>query len=328
MRRLFWIMCAAMALLPASSVLSRAADVPPLVAQPATVLPRAAGTFDYLVVDEKLHRLLIAHTSSRSLDVVNMSTGSLERQVVVGASHGIAVDVKDGKYFVGTSRDSGINDVSRKNLVLNNKMPIDGPIDAATFDPKNGFVYADRADTGQIIIVNGKTDKTAGVISIGGDLEYLDYDPGTDRIYQNIVAPASVAVIDPAKNAVIAKWPTAPASDLSGLAIDSAGKRLFSAGNGKLVMIDLTSGAVVASATIPLEVDQIAFDAAKHRVYCPSPTGEMAVVQETTVGLEGLGSVTVPRHTHSVAVDPATHAVWIVYGTPENDYLMKLIPSP
>ncbi|MDQ6781354.1 MAG: hypothetical protein M3Z37_09425, partial [Candidatus Eremiobacteraeota bacterium] len=100
MRRLFWIVCAAMALLPASNMLSRAADAPPLVAQPAMILPRAPGNFDYLAVDEKLHRLLVPHTSSRTLDVVNMATGSVERQVVLGAGHGIAVDVKDGKYFV------------------------------------------------------------------------------------------------------------------------------------------------------------------------------------------------------------------------------------
>src|SRR5579872_2478427 len=155
MRRLLIIAYAAALLVPAVSLLAGATETPPLVAQPPMVLPRAPGRFDYLAVDERLHRLLIAHTGSRTLDVVNMQSGTLERQVDVGESHGIAVDVKDDKYFVGSSRQPGINVVNRKNLVLNNRLPIDGPIDAATFDSKSGFVYADRADTGQVIVVNG-----------------------------------------------------------------------------------------------------------------------------------------------------------------------------
>ena len=329
MRRLLIIAYAAALLVPAVSLLAGAAETPPLVAQPPMVLPRAPGRFDYLVVDERLHRLLIAHSGSRTLDIVNMTSGSVDRQIDLGEAHGIAVDIKDGKYFVGTSRRPGMNDVSRKNLVLNNYLAIDGPIDAVTFDSKRGVAYGDRADNGSIVMVSGKTDKLLGAIPIGGDLEYLAYDPGSDRIYQNIVAPAGVAVIDPSTNTVVTKWPTAPASDLTGLAIDTAAKRVFSAGgNGKLVMLDMTTGAVVASADIATEVDQIAFDPGKRRVYCASGTGQLSVVQETDSGLESLGNITVPRRTHSVAVDPTTHAVWIAYGTPENDYLMKLLPSP
>lgn len=329
MRRLVRIVCAALLLVSSLGMFSVAAETPPLIAQPPVVLPRAPGRFDYLVVDERLHRLLIAHTGSRTFDIYNMVSGTLERQVDVGEAHGIAVDVKDGKYFVGTSRRPGINDVSRKNLVLNNYLATDGPIDAITFDSKRSAVFADRADNGSILVVNGKTDKLVGAIPIGGDLEYIQYDPGSDRIYQNIVSPASVAVVDPAAKSVVAKWPAAPASDLTGLAVDTAGKRVFSAGgNGKLVMLDMTTGAVLASADIATGVDQIVFDPGKRRVYCASGTGQLSVVAETDSGLESLANIPVPRGTHSVAVDPATHAVWVAYGTPENDYIMKLIPPP
>ena len=46
-------------------------------------------------------------------------------------------------------------------------------------------------------------------------------------------------MIDPSANAVIAQWPTAPATCPHGLALDAASHRIFSAGaNGKLVAID------------------------------------------------------------------------------------------
>lgn len=339
MKRLIWIFCAAVLIVPALHLYSIAAQAPPLVAQPPLLLPRAPGRFDYLEFDARLHRLLVAHTGSRTFDVINAASGNPDRQVQLGEAHGIAVDVKDGKYFVGVSRGGpvgsslpagpGIGVVNRKNLVLTNYLRLDGPIDAVTFDSKRGVVYADRVDNGQIVAINGKTDKLAGTIMIGGDLEYLAYDAVSDRIYQNIVTPASVAVIDPSTKTVIAKWPAAPATEVTGLAVDSAAKKVFSAGsNGKLVMLDMTSGAVIASADIATDVDQIAFDPGKRRIYCASATGQISVVQETDSGLELLGNITVPRRSHTLAVDPTTHAVWVAYGTPENDYIMKLLPSP
>jgi len=308
---------------------AQAADVPPLTAQPPVLLPRAPGRFDYLVVDDKLHRLLVAHTGSRSFDVVQMPGGTVLRQVDVGEGHGIAVDTKDGKYFVGTSRQPALNDVNRKNLVLQNRIVMPGAIDAVTIDTKSSTIYAVDADSGQIVVLSGKTDKVVATITIGGDLEYIEYDPVADRIYQNIVKPAAVAVIDPSRNAVVANWPAAPAADLRGLAVDGPAHRIFSAGgNGKLVMLDSTNGSVVASADIASGVDQIAYDPGNRRVYCASGTGELSVVQVHDATLESLGSITIPRRTHSVTVDPSTHDVWVAYGAADNDYIMKLVAAP
>jgi hypothetical protein len=70
-----------------------------------------------------------------------------------------------------------------------------------------------------------------------------------------------VAVIDPSANAVLAQWPTAPATRPHGLAVDAASHRIFSAGaNGKLVAIDTGSGAASGSIDITDKVDQIALD--------------------------------------------------------------------
>jgi hypothetical protein len=69
------------------------------------------------------------------------------------------------------------------------------------------------------------------------------YDPASDRIFQNIKSNDSLLVIDPGSNTVRQHWKTTPAKKPHGLAIDSATKRLFCAGqNGKLAVIDATSG--------------------------------------------------------------------------------------
>jgi len=111
------------------------------------------------------------------------------------------------------------------------------------------------------------------------------------------------------------------------LAVDSTRHRLYSAGaNGKLAVLDTRSGALVASVDIAPRVDQIDLDPGTARVYCASGTGLLSVAQGTDAGATALGNVVVPRGTHTLAVDPKTHAVWIAYGGQQTDFLMKLTP--
>ncbi len=322
------MLLAAVGLVAAAAGTSPGAESPPPLAPQTPVLdPRAPGFFDYLEVDEKYRRLLVAHTGSRTFDVIDLNDNSVLRQEAVGEGHGIAVDVKDGKYFVGSSRPPSVVVLGRKYVVKDDQVATGGPIDAIAFDPKNGMLYADRYDNNQIVIINAKTNKVYWNIPIGGSLEYVVYDPVSDRIYQNVESTGDVVVIDPNLNRVVATWHAAPAVEPHGLAVDGASHRLFTAGaNGKLAVIDTTTGTVIAAVDIAASVDQIAFDPGTKRIYCASSLGLVSIVQETDSGAEHVADITVPRRTHSVAVDPVTHAVWIAYGASDDDYVMKLVP--
>jgi len=332
MKRFAWLALGAAAAVVVVAVVVRTssgADAPPALAPQTPILvQRAPGTFDYLEVDDKYRRLLVAHTGSRTLDIIDLNNNNVLRQEAVGEGHGIAVDVKDGKYFVGTSRQAFVVVLGRKFMVKDDQIPTGGPIDAIAFDPKNGMLYADRFSDNQVVIINAKTNKVYWNMPVGGGvLEYIVYDPVSDRIYQNVESTGDVLVIDPNANRLIASWSAAPATQLHGLAVDGATHRLFTAGdNGKLSVMDTTTGAVIATVDIPASVDQIAFDAGRKRLYCASGIGLLSVIQETDAGAEHVADIPVPRRTHSVAVDPTTHAVWIAYGADDNDYVLKLVP--
>jgi DNA-binding beta-propeller fold protein YncE len=332
MKRFAWMASGAAAVVIIVAAVTRTssgADAPPaLTPQTPIVVQRTPGTFNYLEVDDRYRRLLVAHSGSRTLDVIDLNNNNVLRQEAVGEGHGIAVDVKDGKYFVGTSRLAYVVVLGRKFMVKDDQIPTGGPIGAVAFDSKNGMLYADRFSDNQVVIINGKTNKVYWNMPVGGGvLEYIVYDPVSDRIYQNVESTGDVLVIDPNVNRVVASWSAAPATQLHGLAVDGATHRLFTAGdNGKLAVIDTTKGAVITTVDIPASVDQIAFDAGRKRLYCASGIGLLSVIQETDTGAEHVADITVPRRTHSVAVDPTTHAVWIAYGADDNDYVMKLVP--
>jgi uncharacterized lipoprotein YbaY len=292
-------------------------------------VPRAVGRFDYLTIDEKYRRLLAVHTSSNELLVFDIDTGEIERRVAVGSGHGVAVDVFDGKVFVGTD-DGYISQLNRRWLVENQRIYTNGPVGAVAFDSKNGRLFAAHTDGTEVWVVQGKTDKLLQFpVTIAKGPAYLEYDPVTDKIYQNVTSTNSIQVIDPGTNNVVATWPLAPVTDPHGLAVDGKGKRLFSAGsNGKLVILDLTTGQVQHSVDIPPRVDQIAYDAGADKLYCASGTGVLAVLGETSDGFEKIGELSIPRGTHSLAVDPKTHNVWIAYGGDQSDYVIKISPPP
>jgi len=314
---------------------SPAATVPPgagaLIASPPVNVPRKPGFFDYMTVDGDYRRLLVAHASSDQLAIIDVDAGSVIQAVDLGnntGGFGVAVDVRDGKYFVGTAANRVV-DINRKNMVLQQYITLPGPVDALAFDPKNDTLYADEDHGSRLWAINGKSDKLVATIALPGVPEYVDYDAVSNRIYQNIKpAPSMVLAIDPGSNSVAARWPVAPAENVHGLAIDGASGRVFSVGlNGKLAVVDVKTGAIIATVDVAGRVDQIAFDPATKRVYCPSGSGVLTVVQETDSGASVLDTITIPRGTHTIAVDPKTHDVWISYGAPDGDYVEKLTPT-
>src|SRR5215472_3382366 len=143
-------------------------------------VPRAVGRFDYLAIDEKYRRLLAVHTSSNELLVFNIDTGEIERRVAVGRGHGVAVDVYDGKVFVGTE-DGYISQLNRRWLVEDQRIYTNGPVDAIVFDPRNGRLYADHADGTEVWVLQAKTDKLLQFpVAIGKGPQFIEYDPATD----------------------------------------------------------------------------------------------------------------------------------------------------
>ena len=134
-----------------------------------------------------------------------------------------------------------------------------------------------------------------------------------------------IIAIDPSVNSIIETWSTEPAERAHGLAIDPETRRLFSAGgNGKLSVLDSASGNVLSSAEITNGVDQIAFDPANHRITVRSGKNGLSVLEETADGVRLIGNFATPVGAHTLAVDPATHAVWIAYAKENESFVRKL----
>ncbi|MBV8366558.1 MAG: hypothetical protein JO194_08645 [Candidatus Eremiobacteraeota bacterium] len=322
---------AALVALVALTPLGSAADAP-LPRQLMTVgvpipVPRAIGRFEQLLIDPKYRDLIAVHASSNELLFVNVDSGEIERRVLVGPGRGVAVDVYDGKIFVGTD-DGYISQLNRRWLVENQRIYTNGPVGSVAFDPRNGRLYAVHAGGNEIWVIQGKTDKIQQFdVPVANGPRSIIYDSGSDRLYLNISSTNSVAVIDPNTNTVTGSLALGDVTDPTGIAVDAKGHRLFSAGsNGKVAIIDLTSGRLTGTVSVAPRTDQLAYDDALNKLYAASGIGLITVIADNGQAFDRIGDVTVPRGSHSLAIDPKTHNVWIAYGGDQNDFVVKLLP--
>ena len=301
------------------------ADKPLLSAQTPIEVPGGPGHFDFIYVDQDLHRLLACHPGGKNLVVLDLKT-KVVTTVDTGAVNGAGIDIPDNKYFTaGGNQDIVV--VDRATLAKVADIPTTGPCDDVVYDSKSGMVYVCNDDGTQDWIINPKTNKIVGTVTIAGAPEVVKYDPRTDRLYQNIKPTNQVQVIDPVTNTVVATWSTAPATSPHGLALDSGRGRIFSAGkNGKLIAIDVKSGKTIGSCDIAQGVDEIAYDPSSQQIYCGC-AGYISIVKSTKRGLKPVGDVPITAKSKNAAFDPETQSVWIAYDDGKGSYLQEFRQS-
>lgn len=317
------------------SLLMLAAWAPEVVAAPGSqglkperpieVSP-ASKRFDLMAVDTLHHRLLTAHSQARILTIVDLINNKLLAEIQVGESSGVAVDDKDGKYFVGTIH--GVAVVGQSTLRKIDFIQTPGPADAMIFDARNGRLYVGHDDGKELWVIDARRDRMIGKIVIPGAPELLATDPQRRRLYLNIKPLDEVVVIDTGTNRIIANWQTPHTHSPHGLAIDLKDKRLFVAGRSRIVSIfSLPSGNPQKGVDIgPGRVDQIAYDAQAQKLYCPS-SGRLVEINVGDRSSTVVASVKIPQGTHSVAVDPSTHWVWIAYADGKHSYVQAFVPK-
>jgi YVTN family beta-propeller protein len=281
--------------------------------------------FDLLAVDSARHRLLAAHSQAGTLSIVDISTDKLEREIAVGDKpSGVAVDSRDGKYLVGTL--TGVTIVDAKTLEKTAFIATAGPTDSMVFDPDDGDLYVGHDDGAELWVIDVQQAKLTGDIAIPGVPELLDVDANSHRLYQNIKDKDEVAVIDTITGKVVAEWPTPATDSPHGLALDAKHGRLYVSGHSaKVSVFSLPDGKSLPAIDIGEgRSDQTALDLDTGRLYIPN-SGKLVAVQLSDGAV--LGSVPIPQGTHSVAVDPATHLVWIAYADDKHSYVQAFAPS-
>jgi DNA-binding beta-propeller fold protein YncE len=270
------------------------------------------GGWDYLSVDSAGQRLYVSHATK--VVVIDLAKDQVVGEVTnTPGIHGFAIAPELGRGFASNGRENKVSIVDLKTLRTISKVDTGENPDAILYEPGHKEVYAFNGRGRSATVFSAETGQFIATIPLGGKPEFAVCDPEAGRIYNNLEDKNAVAVIDTATHQVVATWPIAPGEGASGMAFDRQHHRLFlGCDNKMMVMMDSTSGKVVANVPIGSGVDANCFDPGTQLAFSSNGEGNVTIAREDSPEkLVVVQTLKTEPRAKTMTLDPATHKIYL-----------------
>jgi DNA-binding beta-propeller fold protein YncE len=302
----------------ANKVLTTVADIP---------MPGAAVRFDYQTFDPSSGRLYIAHMNADQLVVFDTS----KRQVLANLDgfkrvHGVTVAPEIHRIYASVTGDHQVAAVDSETFkIVGTAGPVIYP-DGLAYAPKQNKIFVSDEHGGVDAVIDAGSNKLITNIALGGGAGNTVYDPISGHILVAVHGLNLLAVIDPASNQILSRVPLAGIKNPHGIALDSAARIAFVAGEGNhsLAMVDLNTMKVLSTYQVGDDPDVLAYDPGLKRLYVSAESGTVTVFQSNDKSLTLLGSFDMP-HAHTVSVDPKAHLVYFPLENVDGHPLLRIM---
>jgi DNA-binding beta-propeller fold protein YncE len=198
------------------------------------------------------------------------------------------------------------------------KIPTEAKPDGSAYAAPFHKLYVSDERGKAEAIVDVRTDTLVKTLHFKSESGMPQYDPVANKVYVNLQDENIFAVIDPANDEVIGRYPVGRCKGNHGMTLDPEHHRAFLAceGNELMTVFDLDKRTPIAFLPLASGPDVIKFDAGLGRIYAACYGGAISVFHEDDPDhyrkLEGFR---VQHAVHSLAIDPQTHRVY----TPEQE---------
>ena len=238
------------------------------------------GGWDYVTVDADPRRLYVPR-SNRVL-VLDADSGAKVGEIADTAGvHGVAIAAPLGRGFTSNGRADTATVFDLKTWKVLETIKTGKNPDALLFEPLHKRVYIGNGRSNDVTVIDADKLVVLGTVPVGGKPEALVAD-ASGNVFVNVESTSEIARIDPSMLAVDKRYALAPGTDPTGLALDVAHGMLFAAcSNDHLVVVDATSGKVLASPTIGKRTDGAAFDASAGLAFTSNGEGTLSIVATT-----------------------------------------------
>jgi DNA-binding beta-propeller fold protein YncE len=277
-------------------------------------IPIGGGSgWDYLSADAAGHRLYVTHGTK--VVVIDTAADKIVGEVTdTPGVHGfVAVDDLN-RGFSSNGQENKVSIVDLDTLKTIMKVSTGANPDAILYESKTGEIWTFNGRAKTATAFDAKTGKVvADAIALPGKPETGVADPEANRVYVNIEDKDEIAAIDATSHSVVGTWPIAPDGSASGLAFDPVLHRLIiGCSNSKMVMMDSTSGKVVASVDCGQGVDAAAFDPGTHLGFVSAGgSGTVTIAKVEADKLTVVQTLTTERGARTMTVDSGTHRIYL-----------------
>ena len=273
-----------------------------------------AGGWDYLTMDSAKKRLFISRATR--VDVISVESGKLIGSIPdTQGVHGIALAPALNRGFTSNGRANTVTVFDLDTLKVIQEVKVSGRNpDAILYEPSGKHVFTFNGASKDVTVLDASSLAVVATIPVPDKPEFAAQD-GRGQIFVNIESdPGQMVVIDARKLAVKSTWPLPGCNSPSGLAIDSAHRRLFSVCDGKVMAVtNAVSGKQAALVPIGEHPDAAAYDRKRGWVFSSNGEGTLSVVREDSPDRYSVvQTVVTQRGARTMALDEATGKAYLV----------------
>src|SRR4051812_48475924 len=270
------------------------------------------GGTDYVAVEPATHRVFVAR--STHMMVVDGATGRVLGDITATPGvHGAGIAPKSGHGFTTNSGDQTVTMFDLKTLAVLKQIKVGPGLDGIMYDePDDKIILTNHSrPTGTLTAIDPATGTIVATVELEDNSPEGAAADGRGHIFVNNEGKNSIQVIDVKTWKATASWPLAPCDGPTGIAYDQATNRIFSGCNKTSVVVDASSGKVVAAIANGSRVDALGWDPGKKLIFIPNGAeGNVTVAHQdsadkysvvaTVKTVPGAKTITVDSNTHNV----------------------------
>ena len=271
------------------------------------------GGTDYIVVEPATGHVFISRADH--MMVVEGATGKVLGDIPTPGVHGAGIATKHGHGFTTNRANSTVTMFDLKTFAVLKQIVVkEGGLDGIMFDePDDKIILTNHSNPGTLTAIDPKTGDIVATVELEDNAPEGAATDGKRHIFVNNESKNTIQVIDTKTWKATASWPLAPCEGPTGIAYDKASNRIFSGCSNTSVVLDASTGKVVASIKNGTRVDALGWDPAKKLIYIPNGgEGNVTVVhQDSPDKYTTVATVATFAGAKTIAADPATHNVYL-----------------
>jgi len=272
------------------------------------------GGTDYVAVEPATGRVFVSRATH--MMVVEGATGKVLGDIpATPGVHGAGFSTKAGHGFTTNGGDQTVTMFDLKSLAVLKQIKVGPGLDGIMYDePDDKIILTNHSrPIGTLTAIDPKSGDIVATVELEDTAPEGAAADGKGHIFVNNESKHTIQVIDVKTWKATASWPLAPCEGPTGIAYDKASNRIFSGCNKTSVVLDASTGKVVATIANGTRVDALGWDPSKKLIYIPNGgEGNVTVVhQDSPDKYTVVATVPTFAGAKTITVDPKTHNVYL-----------------
>jgi YVTN family beta-propeller protein len=270
------------------------------------------GGTDYVTVESATGRVFVSRATH--MMVVDGPTGKVLGDIPnTPGVHGAGIATKAGHGFTTNGGDSTVTMFDVKTLAVIKQIKVEkGGLDGIMYDePDDKIILTNHSrPIGTLVALDPKTGDIVATVELEDNAPEGAAADGKGHIFVNNETKNTIQVIDVKTWKVTASWPLDPCKGPTGIAYDKSTNRIFSGCNNTSVVVDASTGKIVADIKNGTRVDALGWDPSRKLIYIPNGgEGNVTVVHpdsadkytvvDTVATFAGAKTITVDSKSHN-----------------------------